>query len=179
MAKVNFSWDAFYKEMEDKINYIVINSAYDMQADIRRNMERTLINYDRRYKRPWGIHHPSADKQFPAIDLGRLYDSITVNWAGSGMARATIEKGDFSKYDKIHNEDGVDEPKVGARVGTNCYYWFYLEEGWQPRGGGRRIPGRWFMKKSKIKWEQIIKKRIDEVKGGFTTAAEAFYKKHK
>lgn len=183
MARVKFSWEKFETEMEGKIFTILKNSAYDMQKDIRDSMEKTIINTDKIYKRPWGIHHSSAFGSPPAIDYGRLYDSITVNFAGSGQKYAPIEKTKFSKYTDDDNPsqstDGVSEPKEGFNVGTNCPYWDPLDHGYTHNKSGKHIPARPFITPMKAKWKDIIQKRIEEAKSGFYKIAEEFYKKNK
>lgn len=180
--KTKFSWKAFEDEMEGKIFTILYNSAKDMQQDIRDSMENTILS-DNHYKRPWGIHYSSAVGNPPAIDYGRLYDSITINWAGSGNKHAPIEKTGWARGTKAKNKsqptDGVSEPKEGFNVGTNCPYWDPLEHGWTHNKSGTFIPPRPFMEPMKVKWASIIQARVNEAKSGFYKTAEEYYKRNK
>jgi len=75
-------------------------------------------------------HYPSPPGSPPAVDYGRLWASLSVNWNGSGMSNGRVAG-------KAKPEDGIKEPsaqpdKVSVVVGTNIQnppYPFFLELG--------------------------------------------------
>lgn len=74
------------------------------------------------YKRPWGTHYSSMPGSRPAVDYGRLKDSISVNWSGGMYLYGEV--GPNARY-----SDGVRKPVTTDTVvvGTNVPYAAVLE----------------------------------------------------
>lgn len=82
-----------------------------------------------------GFRIEADAKKNVAVDTGRLRASLTTNWTGSGMSRATII--DPSRETK--GNDAVGQPSGGKTgftviVGTNVEYAPYIEYGTSKKG---------------------------------------------
>jgi len=112
----------FGKECEKQIlsatEQAVLKGCYMIEGDTKTSMKP---GSGREYKRPGGkIHRASAPGQPPAVDYGRLINSIAVNWSGSGLPTGKVTN-------PKQSGDGVSMPptetgKFTGRVGTNVEY---------------------------------------------------------
>ena len=99
-------------------------------------MKNTEINSSKVYKRRSVEHSPSVDFDYPAIDTGRLVQSIT------------------------HDVTATDDGAVVGKVGSNVKYSRYLEY-----GTSNMQPRSWLRPSWAINREQINNLILKAVKG--------------
>lgn len=159
-SELKINTKEFFKEVEELARELAIQTAYDIRDKVRESMKRTKINIEITYNRPGGRkHHPSKKGYPPAVDFGRLHDSISVNWFRSGMSNGKV----LSRAKKI---DGVKQPKTLGivNIGTQVPYSYWLEIGYLKRPFLRPQ-----MVKGKVAFEKAKSKLFKEFKGKFIT----------
>ncbi len=92
------------------------------------------------------------------VQFGRLRSSITYNWSGSGIARATPKEPCTNKENPTKPDDGVGQPTAkpdafSAVVGTNVEYAPYVEFSEKSQhevGGPHFIYNAYFKNEAKV-----------------------------
>lgn len=113
----------------------ITNACMLVQNTAQKGMTDTEIDSSKVYKRRSVSHSPSVDFDYPAVDTGRLRQSIT------------------------HDVEVNGSETIG-RVGTNLEYGLYLEF-----GTSKMSPRRWLKPSLAINRDKINKLLLNAVKG--------------
>lgn len=141
MAKITWDSSKCKAGIVDKVKRNLLKIGMSMAGDIKKSMKKgygaySLIEGQKEVKgvrrtKKGRRHYPSPPGEPPAVDYGRLWGSISVNWTGSG-------KGNGDVVAPAKGDDGVKEPGGNVTnwykvaVGTNIQdppYPFFLELG--------------------------------------------------
>ena len=113
----------------------ITNACVLVERTAKKGMADTEIDSTKVYKRRSVSHSPSVDFDYPAIDTGRLMQSVT------------------------HDVE-VDGSETVGRVGTNLVYGKWLE-----MGTTKMSPRRWLKPSLAINRDKINKLILNAVKG--------------
>jgi len=117
-TKIMIDWENVGKRKAGTVKKQLIAVGFEMARECKIRMVAGS-------GRVYGQHVSSAPGAYPAVRLGRLRGSISVNWSDSGMKRGAVDG-------NARPDDGVgcsvNDPFT-VTVGTNVEYAPYLEFG--------------------------------------------------
>jgi hypothetical protein len=139
---------------------VMKDSAFEIRDEIRQSMVDSPEWTEKTYYRQGRKHHPSQPGNPPRVDYGRLHDSMSVNWYGSGMAHGEVGG-------RAESSDGVSEPGneglvvIGTNAPSNSNQGYLLWELLEI--GTRKMKARPFLMAPLQKYKKIVEKHLREM----------------
>ena len=156
MSKVVFDYEKLKIHAIELAIGVMKDTAFEIRDEVIKSMVDSPEWSEKTYYRQ-GRNHPSMPGKPPRVDFGRLHDSMSVNWYGSGMANGEVGS-------RAQSSDGVSEPKAEGMVviGSNApskskrgyLLWELLEI------GTKKMKARPFLMKPLQKYKKIIEKHL-------------------
>lgn len=127
MARLTWNHAELLRKAKKEGMEMLIDSAEIIKEHIKKSMPEQGSH--KAYTRPWGIHYSSRPGNPPAVDYGRLRDSISINWKEGIYANGEV--GPNALF-----SDGVKKPRTlnTVVIGTNVPYASDLENPSSKRG---------------------------------------------
>ncbi len=147
MARVEWN-SAAANKIQAAAEQQLVKIGLQMEGDIKKTFAPGTGRTYMKGKNKNIVHVASAPGEPPAVDTGRLMNSISTNWSQSGLSSGKVGP-------KAASEDGVMNPGSDANqfkvvVGTRVFYAPYLEF------GSSRMAARPYFRQVVEKYRQII-----------------------
>lgn len=160
MSKIKFDYVKFKDYVMGLATEVAKDTAFEIRDDIKKSMVNSPEWSEKTYYREGRKHHPSQPGKPPRIDYGRLHDSISVNWQGSGRTNGEVGS-------RAYSTDGVSQPTIQGQVviGTGVPskdkkgtpLWQLLE------GGTTKMKKRPFLLSQLGRYKRIIEKHLKKM----------------